>query len=337
MKKRAAIILVFIVILIPTGIIFANNLLKRPIDPPLELVVPTDTAVSDLVEVVNVVEEPASPPEDDKRTCGNAGKMKIIQIGVASPLEVSHPGADAIRLVVVDFDKVTAGILPLPADLWVNTPEGLVEDLDYFAPLNQIYLTAYENATGNNENVLIRKATQTLAQTILDEFDFVPDKYININGDAFIDLVNTLGGITIDLEEEIDATMENYGVFPDTIQILNGQRTLDFVRILYPNGVGPDYFGRFERQNLVIHSLLDAVVDPDNWDEIPELVKEARKMVVTDLSVDQARDLVCMVEEVNGDANLLEVTSDMVVIDGQGRMIPDLDEFKNLIDQLIGD
>jgi LCP family protein required for cell wall assembly len=290
----------------------------------------------DVPSVAEVVEAPSKQTNDNKRTCGNTGKMEIIQIGVASPVEEGHPGADAIRLVVVDFDQVRAGILALPADIWVNTPDWLVEELGDLAPLNLIYLTALEILPGNSERVLTRRATQTLAQTILDEFDFVPDKYININGDSFIELVDTVGGIMITLEEEIDGTAEFYGVFPEGENVLNGQRTLDFVRMLYPNKVGPDYFGRFERQNQVIQAILIAVLQPENWDAIPVLVKDARKMVVTDLSVDQAMDLACMVDKVGGNADLLEVTPDMVVF-VDGRMMPDVEAIKGLIQQLEGD
>jgi anionic cell wall polymer biosynthesis LytR-Cps2A-Psr (LCP) family protein len=330
MKKKGILFLVFIAVLIPTGVIFARNLLNRPLNPPLELDVPF---------IAEVAEAPSNQSNNNKRTCGNSGKMNILQIGVASPVEVGHPGADLIRLVVVDFDQVKAGILALPADLWVNTPEDLVDDLDTFAPLNLIYLTVLEASPSDNEQVRIRKATQTLAQTILDEFGFVPDKYININGDAFIELVDTLDeGITITLDKEVDGTPEFYDVYPEGVNVLNGQKTLDFVRILYPKGIGLDYFGRFERQNLVIHALLDAVLQPKNWDAVPDLLKEVRKMVVTDLSVDQTRDLACMVEEIDGDVTLVEISPDMVEFDAQERMFPvDVDDIKELIDLLQGD
>jgi len=129
----------------------------------------------------------------------------------------------------------------------------------------------------------------------------------------------------------------DYKHFPVGEQTLSGQETLDFVRILYPNGLGPDYFGRFERQNMVIHALLDAVLEPANWSAAPDLVKDARKMVVTDLSVNQASQLACMVEELKSEAEILVVSNDMVGIDDQGRMIPDMVAIKELISELEGD
>jgi LCP family protein required for cell wall assembly len=268
-KKLRILSLLALVLLIPTGLLYTKYTLAKPLDPPIELEIPRQVEGKSFV---------ADPSSKNTKICGNSGIMKILEIGIASPLEQGHQGADAIRLIVVDFDKVRAGILALPADLWVNTPDDLIGELGSLAPLNQIYLTAYQNSPGNPEKVLTQKATQILAQTILDEFGFVPDKYINVNGESFSDLVDSLDGITITLASEIDASSENFGIFPVGQQTLSGDQTLDFVRILYPNGIGPDYFGRFERQNMVIHALLDAVLDHDNWDKAPELVKEARRM-----------------------------------------------------------
>ena len=340
MNKKLIFLLVLLILLIPSGVIFARNLLNTPLDPPLTLVEPAapEEVEAPADQSSGKVEAPSNSSNNNERTCGNSGVMKILQIGIASHLEVGHLGADSIRLIVVDFDKETVDVFALPADLLVNTPDELVEELDYYAPLNLIYLTAYETAHGNSEKVFTQKATQVLAQTILDEFGFVPDKYININGDVFIELVDTLGGITITLEEAVDGG-KLFGEFLAGEQTLDGQETLNFVRILYPSGVGPDYIGRFERQNLVIFALLDAILEPENWDAIPDLVKDIRKMVVTDLSVDQALDLVCMVEEVDGDAKFIEATTDneLIYIDGDGRMIPDLFDIKELIVEIGGD
>lgn len=328
MRRRNIIILVILVILIFAAVFYVRYLLNKPTDEPLDLEV-TPTAIAQAAT--------ATSPGQSDRTCGASGVMKIMEVGIASPLEAGHPGADAVRLVVVDFDEVRVGILAIPADIWVDTPEDLVDELGDMASLNEIYLTAYQTAPGNPDSVLTQKATEVLAQVIVDEFEFVPGKYININGDAFIDLVDTLDGITITLATELDATAENYGVFPVGAQTLDGEKTLDFVRVLYPDGVGPDYFGRLERQNMVIDALLDAVQSPQNWVVIPDLIKDARKMVVTDLSVNKANQLVCMIEEVGSQAEMLVVSDDMVSVDEQGRMIPDIDAIKDLISELEGD
>lgn len=326
MKKKIILISLVLIFLIPTGVIYARHLLEKPLDPPMKLNVPSDLQADLSADELS---------SQNAKFCGNSGKMRIIQMGIASPLEEGHEGADAIRLVMVDFDEGQTRILAIPADLWVNTPDDLVEYLGDTAPINQIYLAAYQNSPGNPDQVLTQKATEILAQTFVDEFEFVPDKYITIKGGAFIDLIDTLGGITITLENAYDGGPLGY--FPAGEQTLNGEETLDFVRILLQGSSGPDYFERFERQNMVISSIMNALLDPTNWSNAPELVKEARKMVVTDLSVDQANDLSCMVEEVDGNAEFLAVDSTMVTIDEEGHMLPDMEKFAELFSLLEGE
>ena len=336
MKKTLSFILFLGVAgLLLFGAIYTLNWMHQPLDPPLELTVPADLQVQQPA----AKGPPAAQGSNPARTCGNAGSMRLFVLGLASPLEEGHPGADAIRLVHVNFDEVKAGILALPADLMVDTPEDLINPLGDTAPLNLIYLAAEAHATGTDD-VRERKATQVLAQTILDNFAFVPDKYLAVNGDPFIDLVDRLVipndgyGVRIYLDEAVDGTPEFYGIFPEGYNNLNGERTLDFVRLLYPKGgPSPDYFGRFQRQNLVLKAILSEAISPVNWPNIPDLLKDARKMVITDLSVDQARDLACMADTVE-EPLLIPVAENDIYYDVDGNMRPDEAAFEALFQQL---
>lgn len=330
----------FSVLIVASGMFIAGRqLINRSIDPPLQLEVPANNVSINKAPVNQAPDDnelntaASENTSENENYCGNSGVMRILDIGTASPLDKGHPGADSIRLIVVDFDQVQVSILALPVDMWVNTPDQLIADLGPTAPLNQIYLAAYQGSSDASDHI---SATQTLAQTIVDEFGFIPDQYINVNGESFVELVDSLGGLTITLEGAIDASSENCGLFPEGEQILTGEQTLAFVRMLSPNGLGPNYFGRFERQNMIIHALLDAVMKADNLENLPELIKEARQMIVTDLSIDQANDLACMVEEVDGDAEFFMVDSEMIALDDQGRMIPDMEKIRELISEMEG-
>lgn len=335
MKKRDLIILFIVAVLIFAGAFFVIRFLRTPMNEPLDLV-ETDTTEPTEIPVSQAEESDTTSSSQNDRICNASGIMRILEIGIASPFDIGHYGADAIRLVVVDFDQGIVNTLAIPADLWVDTPAELIEDLGDLAPLNMIYYTAYENASGNADQVKTQKATEVLAQTLLDVFGFAPDHYITINGDAFIQMVDDLGGIEITLATAIDATGEHFGTFPAGQQIINGEKTLDFVRILSPNGIGPDTFGRLERQNMVIRALLDAILSPSNWDAAPELFKDARKLAVTDLSVNQVSQLVCMIDQAGNEAEILIVDDSMVTTDDQNRMIPDIEAIRDLIGELEG-
>ena len=56
---------------------------------------------------------------------------------------------------------------------------------------------------------------------------------------------------------------------------------------------------------------------PENWKNIPKLVMLVRKMVVTDLSVNQADNLACMFKEAEGHIVTIQVPEELVeIIDG---------------------
>jgi anionic cell wall polymer biosynthesis LytR-Cps2A-Psr (LCP) family protein len=65
--------------------------------------------------------------------------------------------------------------------------------------LHPVYQQAWETAHGNPDNVRTQKATQVLAQTIGDNFDFKVDRYMTVEDQAFIQFINELGGIDLTL------------------------------------------------------------------------------------------------------------------------------------------
>ena len=91
---------------------------------------------------------------------------------------------------------------------------------------------------------------------------------------------------------------------------------------------------RFERQNQVLQALLGASLKSENWSALPDLIKLVRRILVTDLSTNQADDLACMVEKYGEQAELIELPPEMVTVDEQGRLIPDLPAIQDLIANL---
>ena len=275
-----------------------------------------------------------APPAGVAKNCGNTGSVRLLVLGLTTPTDVEILGADAIRLVTINFDKPSATIMTLPALLWVNTPA--LADLGIKQlELNLVYNTAFSAVKDSPKEVRDQKATQAMAQTILDNFGFVSDHYITLDEEAFVKYVNALGGIEINLPKAVDGTTEGYGIYPAGKQVLDGQHALNFARLFHPDGAaGLDIWGNLERQNLVVKGILAATLKPQNWTKIPSLVKEVNQAVVTDLSLNQTLDLACMAGKVGGNARMLGVGEDMVKVDGLGRMIPDVEAIKRFIAQM---
>lgn len=324
MKHFGSILFLSLVILLLGGAMFVLSLMKRPLGPSLILDVPPAKALA------SSHIQPAAPVRADK-ICGNTGQMSILVIGQGLVENGYLLGSGAIRLVVVDFDQPNVSLLSMPGELWVDAK--VLNDPDTpFEKLDLIYHRVFLDS-GGPEDVAHVKGTQALAQAVVDNFGFVPDHYITVLQQPFIELVDTLGGIDVDLPEEIISGNEDIEDYPAGPQHLDGSRTLDLTRVNPVDGY--DAWDRFDHQEIVLQGLLAAIMKPENWDEAPELVKQARKALLTDLSVDQAMDLQCMVEEAGDEVHMLQVEEDMVTIDPEGHWNPDFQAVKDLIEQMV--
>jgi anionic cell wall polymer biosynthesis LytR-Cps2A-Psr (LCP) family protein len=299
-RKRWLLLGLDILALLALGTVTVYAFYTRPLGPSLKLDVPSSGKAD--IQAEKQAAAPAAPQA--QKTCGSSGVQNLFVIGRASPNPAGLYGADAIRLVVVDYDAPAAGILGLPNELWVDTP--VLADLDVDqTSLNMVYQLVWEANANNPDHVRAQKATQALAQTIVDNFTFVPDNYVTVEEEPFILFIDNLGGVEVNLPEAVDGTMEGYGTYPAGLQTLDGLRTLNLTRLLHPSGqLEEDIWGSLDRQNAVLLGMRDTMLELENIPQIPDLVKAIRRAITTDLSVDQALDLACMVQEVGSTANL---------------------------------
>ena len=304
MKKLITVLFILFAAAGVATVAIAAAALREPLDPPLALDLPPGRL--EAVPLAGPVEQGAQP-----RFCGNSGTMAIMLSGVSVPEFRDVHGIGAIRLVKVDFSGQAASILSVPRALFADT-SGLDLGVDE-ASLTVAYRLARDAAQGNNPDVINRKATQDLAQVLLDDFGYLPDKYITVDPEPFVDLVDRLGGIDIHLDDPVDGTLEDMGYFPAGDLHMGGEQALSFLRII-DDAADPDdnLWDKFARQMKIALAICRAMVAPENWDQVPGLIRDARQLVVTDLSVDQAMDLACMVKEVGEAALFEEVPADWV-------------------------
>ena len=260
--------------------------------------------------------------------CGS-GTMTMLLLGESSPIPGEQRGADAIRLLRIDFDRQVVTILSIPPGLWVKTSARPGFDS---TTLTRAYYEVKTTTVGSAREA-IQQATQVVAQALLDNFGFAPDHYLTINEPVFVSLVNTLGGIEVNLKERIDGSAEGRGVFEAGRQVFTGKRTLDYIRITKPNNQPEsDEWGRFERQNQILAAIQDEIKKPENAAAMPSLINEFYQLVVTDLSPAQLLDLNCMVDAVGDNILLQRIGSEMVTTDSAGHMLPDVPKIRSLIE-----
>jgi len=330
MKRIFGFLGIIALILLLSAVVMVIVGYTRPLGPTLNLVTRSQPAL-----ILPAANQVAAQP---KKTCGNTGVMRLVVIGRASPMDINQYGADAVRLVIINFDAPSAAVLALPIELWVNSPVLVDQGIEQ-TQLNLVYQQVWETAHGQPDKVRTQKATEALAQTIYDNFDFISDHYVTVEDAAYIEFIDEVGGVDVTLPEEVDGTSEGYGVYPAGLNHLDGLRTLNLTRLLHPSGQPePDWWGSLARQDLVLHGMLATTLKPANLTNLPDLVKALRKAITTDLSVDQAMDLACMLQTVGGTTAQETVgpPPHLMTIDAEGRMIPDVEAIKTWLAQMAG-
>lgn len=322
MKRLGFVFFLVFVGLLLAGALAALNQMRQPLGPALELsgaaaaITPTSATTSN-----TSTRAPSA--------CPGEGAVNLLVLGLASPETPGQRGADAIRLVRLDFDRPGVAILSLPPDLLIGTTE--------LTSLTRLYWQAHQENSGA-DNIRHQQATRALAQALLDNYGFAADHYITVNQPAFARMIDALGGIQVNVPEAILDVPEGWHSFQAGEQTMTGDQALDYVRLLNPsNQTYPSEWNRFARQNLVIRAALSAALKPTNWDQLPNLVNEFNNLLVTDLSAAQLLEMTCLVQEVGDQARLLELPFEKVSASGQLGMIVDPASVRSLIGEMAGE
>jgi anionic cell wall polymer biosynthesis LytR-Cps2A-Psr (LCP) family protein len=268
-------------------------------------------------------------PVAGKGVCGHKGKVNMLMLGMNLP-EGGLQGANAIRLVVVDYDQPSVRILALPPNLWVKTTT--LKDVD--ATLLTMAFAYGQVPPPLGNPTAVRNATQVVAQALLDNFGYNTEKYLTLNQAQFKNLVDTLDGVEVNVLEYADGTPEGFGIYEPGLQSMNGQRALEYIRLEQTAGQPPNEWSRLSRQNQVIKGIQNDLLKPENWIQIPGLINDFYRLLVTNLSPKELLDLNCMIAEVGGNITVLEVTPEMVIDPSDAVLIPDEAAIRALILEL---
>jgi LCP family protein required for cell wall assembly len=193
------------------------------------------------------------------------GPLNVLVLGVdENPgSEVEGSRTDTIMLVQVVPETGEVKLLSVPRDLLVEIEPG-VEDR-----INAAY------SYGGIEETM--GALQGYAQVPIDH-------YAVVDFEGFRDVINAMGGVEIDVEDEIPP---KYGI-KDGIQTLNGHQALFYAR--YRGTAGGD-MDRIEHQQRLIAALRSKAFGWDTVTKLPHIARVMNRNVETNLDFDEALSL----------------------------------------------
>src|SRR2546427_6124579 len=180
--------------------------------------------------------------------------------------------------IVVTIDPTTksVGMLSIPRDTWLNAAAG-----KGMMKLDQVY---FYGGPALSE------------ATIHQDFGIYIDYYAWVGLNGFIKVINTAGGVDIDVLHPITDDL-----YPDDTgnsrnayaykrlylapgpQHLDGPTALEYVRSRHADLVGD--FGRSARQQQVLSSLKTRLVNSNIINELPELAKDLNGYLKTDMQI----------------------------------------------------
>jgi LCP family protein required for cell wall assembly len=181
--------------------------------------------------------------------------IDILILGVdARPGEGYVTRTDSIMIAGVQPRAFRVNLLSIPRDLFVDTPGFGVQRVNTINVLGEM-----EYPGGGID--LLRGA---LAQS----FGITPERYIRLNFEAFVSVVDAVGGVDIEVGRRIVDSNYPTGdggvqtvVFEPGWQHMDGQTALVYARTRYSDD---DYF-RAGRQQQVIDAVMRKLVNPLVW------------------------------------------------------------------------
>jgi LCP family protein required for cell wall assembly len=307
--------------LFTSGYILSMNVPLGPhlyIDQPAvrtELI--TDNAVA--LDAGDSSSADIEPPADDAAdTCDQSGKMTMLFLGENLP-ETPERGADAIRLLRADFDNKLINVLALSPDVQVERPVLASEAIEN-PTLTNVYYLGKESKSGSESEKMI-EGMRYISQTLFNNFGYHPSHYVIIKQSLMEDIVDTLGGLPINLTEDVDGTSEGFGYFSEGEQVMNGQQVLNYVRILNPTNVtGSSELNRIKRQNQILAALAAQMGSSETIAKLPILMMQFYESLTTDLNIQQVEALFCLLGDDEVKINYIEVPSDMFA-SGKNRIL----------------
>jgi LCP family protein required for cell wall assembly len=203
---------------------------------------------------------------------------------------------DTMFVVTIDPYSKTAGVFSIPRDLWVEIPDG---QGGYFK--NRINV-AYEygplkNYPGGGPGLAI--------DTIEHNFDMKIDHYVVLDFVGFMELVDAVGGIDVDVKDVVwdpsycnttDCSDRKEVYFEPGLQHMDGELALQYVRVRY----GSDDLKRIERQQDVIRATLDAALNAQLLipNRAVSIYDKFRDAVETDISAFKVPGLALLAQDI---------------------------------------
>ncbi len=232
--------------------------------------------------------------EPDKLKGEGDGRINILLLGIGGEGHDAPNLTDTILIMSIDPKTKTVSLLSIPRDLYVNIPSF------GYNKINSAYALGEEKEYEGGGAALTKEVVSNI-------LDLPIHYYIRLDFTGFKKIVDTLGGVTIDVEKDIydyQYPNDNGGYNPfyikKGIHDMNGEVTLKFAR---SRKTSSD-FDRARRQQKVLIAIkeksfsLGTILNPS---KITEIINTLENHLRTDLQFWEIERLIEISTDINTD------------------------------------
>jgi len=130
-------------------------------------------------------------------------------------------------------------------------------------------------------------------KTVSKQLEGIPvDRYVRLSRNGFIELVDALGGIEVNIPKRMDYVDETQHLnihFLPGRQKLNGRHMQEYVRFRHDK-LGD--IGRVQRQQEVLKAIMQNLLQPATIAKLPQILQVAKANIDTDLSLEEILTLI---------------------------------------------
>lgn len=252
------------------------------------------TVYNSLTEAVDTMHTPINREKSEKRTqdveLESAQPFSVLLLGV-DEREGDRGRSDSIIVLTVNPNTNSVKMLSIPRDTRTEmVGKGTQDKINHAFAFGGV-----EMSIATVENFL----------------DIPIDYYVEINMEGFKDIVDAVGGVTV--QNDLDFNYDGAS-FPKGEITLNGEKALKYSRMRYEDPRGD--FGRQLRQRQVIKAIIDEGASLNSLTNFGNIFNALGSNVKTDLTFDEMVTIQSKYRNASKEMEQITVTGQGTKIDG---------------------
>ena len=283
------------------------------------------------------------PNVDEPLLWDGLERLNILLLGADAGEGRSGLRTDTTIVVSIDPESGDAAMFSIPRDMsGVPLPDGMgMWDCNCFDDLiTHLYRTAEENPEafpGPNE-----PGINAIKGAVGEIFGIPIHHYAMVTLDGFVDIVDALGGVTIEVPTTItdneypheNGTIESITIKEGT-RHLNGHEALAYARIRRQS----DDFARMHRQRCVLEAVVEQSSPTEILFRFGAIAEALKRSLYTDIPEQRLADFIDLLPKLSTDriASLRITRADYKVGEGPGRVYYDIDKIRTDAQALMND